>query len=176
MDESFGNLVAMTIRLEPVVGDALKRAAERVGQEVADYAARVLIEHVLPFIEQISPLSARRLEAEIEIKAQAIGLAKQLSPEHAFDPNVTLKVFQAIRTRDELRRLYLRAIGDRQGDERGNPVKARINRTLGAAIKTAVRATPKTIDGNPIKVQVSNEFIFSYTQLEPPPDAKLAMA
>ena len=164
----------MTIRLEPVVGDALKRAAEREGQEVADYAARVLIEHVLPFIEQISPLSARRLEAEIEIKARAIGLAKQLSPEHAFDPNVTLKVFQAIRTRDELRRLYLRAIGDRMGDERGNPVKARINRTLGAAIKTAVRAMPKTIA--PIKVQVSNEFIFSYTQLEPPPDAELAMA
>ncbi len=176
MDDSSGNLVAMTVRLEPIVGDALKRAAEREGQEIADFAARVLIEHVMPFIEQISPPTARRLQAEIEIKTRAIALAQQLSPEHAFDPNVTLKVFRAIRTEDELRLLYLRAIGDREGNERGNPVKARINRTLGAAIKTAVRATPKTVDGNPVKVQVSNEFIFSYTQLEPPPTAKLATA
>ena len=87
---------------------------------------------------------------------------------------MTLKVFQALRTDENLRRLYLRAIGDRPGNERGNPIKARINRTFGAAIKTAVRATPKkTADGNPVKVQVSNEFIFSYTQLEPPPGAKL---
>jgi hypothetical protein len=40
---------------------------------------------------------------------------------------------------------------------------------LGAAIKTAIGATTaKTTNGNPIKVQVSNEFIFSYSLLEPP--------
>lgn len=174
MNDASGTLVAMTVRLEPVVSDALRRAAEREGQEVADFAARVLIEHVLPLIDEISPSAARRLRAEVEVKARAIALAQRLSPEDSFDPNVTLKVFQAIRIRDELRHLYLQAIGDRQGNERGNPIKARINRTLGAAIKTAVRGTPKTVDGNPVKVQVSNEFIFSYTQLEPPPGAKLA--
>jgi hypothetical protein len=164
----------MTIRLEPVVNQALARLAERAGLELADYAAGVLTEHALAVVEEISPSAARRLRAEIEVKAKAIALAQQLSPRHAFDPNVTLKVFQAIRTENELRGLYLRAIGDRPGDERGNPIKARINRGLGAAIKTAVRATPKTVDGNPVKVQVSNEFIFSYTQLDPPPGAKLA--
>jgi hypothetical protein len=166
----------MTIRLEHVVSQALARSAEREGQELADYAAGVLIEHVMAAIEEISPSTARRLQAEMEIKARAIALAQQLSPEHAFDPSVTLKVFRAIRTEDDLRRLYLRAIGDRPGNERGNSIKARINRTLGAAIKTAIRGTPKTIDGNPVKVQVSNEFIFSYTQIEPPPGAKLATA
>jgi hypothetical protein len=81
---------------------------------------------------------------------------------------MTLKVFQAIHTRDELRRLYFRMIGDRQGDERGNSIKARINRTPEerATIKTAVRGTPKTIDGNPIKVRISNEFTF-YLRLTP---------
>lgn len=156
----------MTIRLDPVVNQALARAAEREGQELADYAAGVLTERVLPLIEEISPPAARRLQAEMEIKAKAIALAQELSPETAFDPNVTLKVFQRIRTDPALQRLYLRAIGDRPGDERGNHIKARINRTLGAAIKTAVRATPKTIDGNPVKVQVTNEYIFSYTLLE----------
>jgi hypothetical protein len=106
MDKSSENLVAMTVRLEPVVGDALKRAADREGREIADFAVGVLIEHVLPLVEQISPPAARRLQAEIEIKARAIAFAQQLSPEHAFDPSLTLKVFQAIRTQDELRRLY----------------------------------------------------------------------
>jgi hypothetical protein len=174
MDDTSGIFVAMTVRLEPIVGDALRRAAEREGQEIADFAARVLIERVLPLIDEISPPTARRLRAEVEVKARAIALAQKLSPENAFDPNVTLKVFRAIRTEKDLLRLYLRAIGDRQGNERGNPIKARINRTLGAAIKTAVRGTPKTVDGNPVKVQVSNEFIFSYTQLDPPSGDKLA--
>jgi hypothetical protein len=168
------NLVPMTVRLEPAVGQALAAMAEQKGQEVADYAAGVLTEHVLPMIEKSDPAAAKRLQAEQEMKAEAIDLAKKLSPARGFDPNVTLKVFQAIRTDDKLRRLYLRAIGDRPGNERGNPIKARINRSLGAAIKTAVNATPETINGNPVKVQVTGEFIFSYTLLAPPPGAKLA--
>jgi hypothetical protein len=55
--------------------------------------------------------------------------AHRCSGKPAFNANMTLKVFQAIHTRDELRRLYFRMIGDRQGDERGNSIKARINRT-----------------------------------------------
>lgn len=168
------NLIQMTVRLEPAVCEALAIAAEQEGQEVADYAASVLTENVLSVVAKINPPVAKRLQAEAEVKVKVITLAQKLSPEHAFDPDVTLKVFQALRTDENLRRLYLRAIGDRPGNERGNPIKARINRTFGAAIKTAVRATPKkTADGNPVKVQVSNEFIFSYTQLEPPPGAKL---
>jgi hypothetical protein len=168
------NQIAMTVRLEPAVSEALAIVAEQEGQEVADYAATVLTENVLSVVKKLNPSIAKRLQAEAEVKAKAIALAQKLSPEHAFDPNVTLKVFQAIRTDEDLRRLYLRAVGDRPGDERGRPPKPRVHRTFGAAIKTAVRATPKTIGGNPVKVQVSNEFIFSYTLLEPPPGAKLA--
>jgi hypothetical protein len=168
------NLVPMTIRLETAVSLALAAMAEQKGQEVADYAAGVLIEHVLPAIKRNDPAAAKRLQAEMEVKAEAIELAKNLSPARAFDPNVTFKVFQAIRTNNRLQRLYLRAIGDRPGDERGNHIKARINRSLGAAIKIAVDATPKMIGGNPVKVQVTGEFIFSYTLLAPRPGAKLA--
>jgi hypothetical protein len=78
-----------------------------------------------------------------------------------------------IRTADEkLQTLYLRAIGDRPGDERGNPIKARINRSLVAAIKTAVGAVPQTANGNPLKAQVTGEFILSYTPLELPSGTK----
>jgi len=176
------NLVAMTVRLQPEASEALIKLAKSQGQEPADYAGDVLVRHLLRSIEEVSPLTSRRLMAEIEIKGRAIALARRLSPQLAFDPNVTLKVFQSIRTDEELCALYQTAINDRPPNapprtpnDRGNPIKARINRTIGAAIKTAVNATPKTVSGNPIKVQVSNEFIFSYTQLDPHPSAILAI-
>jgi hypothetical protein len=160
-------LTQLTIRLEPIVADALRDKAGRLGQEPADYAAGVLTRAVLDVIEEKDQAAARRLQAELEIKAWAIDHARRLSPVGAFDPNVTLKVFQAIRTDDGRRHLYLRAIGDRPSEERGNPIKARINRSLGSMIKAAVGAEVEDINGNPVKVQVSGEFIFSYTLLKP---------
>ena len=64
-------------------------------------------------------------------------------PPDAFDPNVTLKIFREFRTDAELRRLYERAIGDRPGNERGNALKAKLNRSLGALSKAAVGAEVK---------------------------------
>jgi hypothetical protein len=160
-------LVAMTIRLETVVSDALANVAQREGQEVADYAADILTSHVLPDVKKLDAVAGKRLTAELEVKARAIEIARRLTRQ-AFDPDVTLKVFQEIRRDDELHKLYLRAIGDRAGDERGNPIKARINRNLGAAIKVAVGAlAAKTANGHPVKVPVSGQLIFSYTLLEP---------
>jgi hypothetical protein len=175
MSNNSSNLVQMTVRLQPEVAEALYALAKREGQESADYASDIILRHVLPAIEQANQPASQRLGAEVELKTKAIALARRLSPSDAFDPSVTLKVFQAIRTDDDLRQLYVLAINDRppglptrKPNDRGNPIKARINRTLGAAIKTAVDGAPKTVDGNPVKVQVSNEFIFSYTLLDPP--------
>ncbi|WP_192250101.1 hypothetical protein [Mesorhizobium caraganae] len=164
-------LVATTLRLERPIFDAIGKMADAAGQEPADYAAGVLTLHAMKLLKTDNPKAARRLEAELALKAKAVSLAQKLVSENGFDPNVTLKVFQAIKANEDLNRTYLCAVGDRPGDERGNPIKARINRSLGAAIKTAVRANPQTIDGNPVKVQVSNEYIFSYTLLEKAPAA-----
>jgi hypothetical protein len=170
MMNATGTLIPLTIRLEPVVSDALATAAQHEGQEVADFAADILTKHVLSEVHKIDASVGKRLTAEIEIKARAIETARRIAK--PFDPSVTLKVFQAIRSDDDLRALYICAIGGGTGYERGNHIKARINRTLGAAIKTAVGANSRTIDGNRVKVQVSNELIFSYTELEPAKDPK----
>jgi hypothetical protein len=76
-----------------------------------------------------------------------------------------LQVFRKIRTNVKLDQLYRRAIGGREPDERGNGFKSDLNRAIGAAIKTAVDAAPRMKDGKPDKVQVSNEYIFSFTPL-----------
>ncbi len=160
-------LLPLTVRLETVVADALRFKAASAGQEAADYAASLLTEGLMDVIRAADAGAARRLQAELEIKARAIMLARQFSPADRFDPNVTLKVFQAIRHSGDLNEIYIRAIGGKPGNERGNPIKARINRSLGAIVKTAVQADVETIGDNPVKVQVSGEFIFSYTLLKP---------
>lgn len=156
----------MTVRLEPAAAAALAIMARRAGQEAADYAAGVLTRNVLDVIQETDQATATRLQAEMEIKSRAIALAQKLSPESVFDPNVTLKVFQAIRIDPQLRTTYLRAVASETGAERGNPIKSRINRALGAAIRTAVKADPEISAGNPVKVQISGELIFSYTRLK----------
>jgi hypothetical protein len=160
---SNADLVPITLRIEPDVSDALAKKASYEGQEVADYAADILIKHFLPEVQKTSIALHDRLQAEIDVKTWAISKAREIG-KRVVDPNVTLKVFQALKADEYLRSLYLRAIGDRE--EPGNPVKARVNRSLGAAIKTALRATAAKTEGNPLKVQVSGEFIFTYTQLE----------
>jgi hypothetical protein len=162
------NLIPMTVRLESAVAQALAGKARTEGHEVADYAADVLALHVMPELKKADPNTARRLQAELEVKAAAIRFAVE-ETKRGFDAHITLKTFQHIRNDDKLRPLYLRAIGDRPGDERGNPIKARINRNLGAAIKTAVGAVPQTAHGHPLKAQVTGEFILSYTPLSPAP-------
>lgn len=164
-------LIPMTVRLEFAVSKALAAKAGKDGQEVADYAAGVLTKDVLPELEQLSPDAAKRVQAELELKTRVIAFAVDHVRDE-FDPHITLKVFQHIKADEKLRTLYLRAIGDRPVDERRNPIKSRINRSFGAAIKTAVGAVPQTANGNPLKAQVTGEFILSYTPLEPAPGTK----
>jgi hypothetical protein len=165
-------LSPMTIRLESAVSCALTERARKAGQEVADYAADVLAREVMPELQEISPDAAKRVQAELELKRAAIKFAVDETQRCGFDSDITLKTFQHIRTNERLCALYLRAIGNRPGDERGNPIKARINRNFGAAIKTAVGAVPQTANGNPLKAQVTGEFIFSYTRLALAPGVK----
>lgn len=162
------NLVAMTIRLESAVSRALASQAGKAGQEVADYAGDLISKAVMAELEEFEPEDAKRIQAELEVKTAAIKFAVAHC-EKDFDPHVTLKTFQHIKSDERLNPIYLRAIGNRPGDERRNPIKARINRTLGAAIKTAVGAVPQTVHGNAVKVQVSGEFIQSYTPFDPGP-------
>jgi hypothetical protein len=162
------NHVPMTIRVAPPVGEALARKAALRGMETADYAAELVTAGVMDEVDKTDPDAARRLTAEIEIKAKAIAIARRLVAEK-FDPDVTLRVFREIAADPALKDLYSRAVGGLLIDERGNAVKARINRTLGAAIKTSVGASPSMKNGAPEKIQVGpGEFIFTYTRLVGP--------
>jgi hypothetical protein len=162
------NQVPMTIRIAPPVSEALARKAADRGLETADYAAELVTAGVLDAVAKADPDTALRLTAEMGIKAKAIAIVRGLVAEQ-FDPDVTLRVFRQIAADPKLLALYSRAVGGLVLDERGNPVKARINRTLGAAIKTAVGATPATKNGAPEKIQVGpGELIFTYTRLVGP--------
>lgn len=165
------NMRPMTLRLESTVAEALAETARKAGQEVADHAADLITHNsaVMKELQERNPEVAKRLQAELEVKTAAIKFAIDETQRSGFDPHITLKTFQHIRT--EMRPKYECAIGDRRGEDVGNHIKARINRTLGAAIKAVLGAVSQTVNGNRLKVQVSGEFIRSYTPLEPGPTA-----
>jgi len=158
-------MTQISVRLHEGVLRALTAEAARRGFEVADFAQMVLQEHIAPALEDRD--LAERLVAEAEIKEAAARLAREFSPANAFDPHVTLKVFQCIRERPNLLRAYLKAIGGGTGYERGNHRKARLNRAIGSTVRTAVGASSTANTGNVMSVTVSGELCFSYTVLHP---------
>ncbi|WFU80748.1 hypothetical protein QA645_41100 [Bradyrhizobium sp. CIAT3101] len=78
---------------------------------------------------------------------------------------MTLRVFRRIKEDASLSETYVRVIGGRAPDERGNPTKARLNRSIGAANKAALGASFRMNGDKAAKVQVGGEYIFSYTPL-----------
>lgn len=159
-------LVPVGLRLKPAVTRALERMATDAGQDMADYVATVLSEHAAPAMDD--DLAVAQIRAEAEIKRAAASLAWRLSPPDAFDPDVTLAVFRAIRGDCRLAALYRAAIGSEDGFERNNPAKARVNRTLGGICKAVCGGSSKGPDGGVTMVQVAGEFCFTYTRLHPP--------
>jgi hypothetical protein len=173
LEISMSGLIPTTVRLEAEVSAALAARARMSGQETADYAADLISSAVLPDVKRHHPKIAERINAEMHIKGAAVKLAcafvKNDGTRDHFD--VTLRVFQRIRMNEKLDQLYRCAIGGRKPTERGNGFKADLNRAIGAAIKTAVEATPRMKNGKPDKVQVANEYIFSFTPLIVPKKA-----
>jgi hypothetical protein len=158
------SLTPITLRMQTAVHQALAQRAREKGQELADYAADQLARLVR---DDLDHDERERLDAELEVKDAAIEYAK--TQQNGFAPDITLQVFKRIRENDHLSKRYSRAIGNRPGKDRGNWTKARINRSIGAAIKAALGAASQTMGGDPLKVQVTGEFIRSYTPLEPGP-------
>ena len=99
------------IRLEQVVTDVLRQSADRCGYEPADYAANLLTHALLGAVTKVDRKVARRLRAEMKLKQLVVDLARKLCPPTKFNKHVTLEVFRTIGASDQLRCIYLQAIG-----------------------------------------------------------------
>lgn len=153
-------LLNMTIRVRREVADGLGRMALRTGQETADYVASVLGEHAADELGDAA--LAARIRAEAALKRRAAELARGFSPLGGFDPDVTLKVFRAIRADGDLLATYREAVGADTG------TKVRINRTLGAICKVTSGGISRGPSGEVVTIQVSGELCRTYTRLFPP--------
>jgi hypothetical protein len=80
----------------------------------------------------------------------------------AFEPHVTLRVFQHLRTNDVARRIYLCATGTSTGFEDNHPGKDIANKLIGREIAKLFKAAPIRTEN------VSGEFIDSYSVLSAP--------
>jgi hypothetical protein len=166
MNES---LRQITVRIRPAVYQAVEEGARKAGQEFGDFAADLLAQSVIHELRQMNPDEADRLEAQWDVKKEALAFAVDETRRNGWDPHITLRTFQHIRNNPQLSKRFSKAIGNRPGDDRGNWLKANFNRALGSAIKVAVGGVAQTVGGNRVKVEVLNEYIRTYTPLDPDP-------
>jgi hypothetical protein len=160
----------LTIRFDDPLAAALAFKAAAAGQDPVDFVTDLVTRTVRDAMQDKE--AARRVDARLALKAKVVALARRLSPPEAFDPDVTLKVFQAIRNDPELLGLYTTAAGGDITLRGQNTAKAILNRELGGLVKSAVGAEIQVVEGtqSPVKVQLSSadkkELMFSYTRLQ----------
>jgi hypothetical protein len=117
----------------------------------------------------MSPEEANRAKAYETLFKMAVDRSKMLFEQGLFTEDWNLVVFQNLMTDAEFRAMYEKTIGGDAYDV-GLPGKTPINMYLGWYIKNAIGAVPQTTpDGKPVRVQVKNEPIQSYTRLLPGP-------
>lgn len=158
--------VRLSLRLNAAVFAALSVSAEHSGYETMAYIQKVLSRHAVES-GHMSPNEQKKVQAYGELFELAIEKSKLLHKQGLFNEDWNLTVFQHLMADMQFRPKYEKVIG---GDAyaSGLPGKTPLNMYLGWYIKNAVRAIPQTmLDGKPVRVQVKNEPIQSYTRLLP---------
>lgn len=156
----------LSFRLNTAVFDALTKSADDNGYETMAYIQKVLSKHAVEsgFMD---PDEEKRARAYEELFELAIEKSRALYKQGLFSEDWNLTVFQHLVADKVFRLKYEKTIG---GDayESGLAGKTPLNMYLGWYIKNAVGAVPKmSPDGKPVRVQVKNEPIQSYTRLLP---------
>lgn len=158
------NTTKLSFRLNTAVYAALSACAKDEGYETMAYVQKVLADHALDS-GKMAPNEAVKLAANEELIRRAIAKSRALEKQGLFTEDFVLTVFQHLMKDKEFRPKYEAAIGG-EAYTSGLPGKSPLNMYLGWYIKNAIGADPKLgLDGKPVRVQVKNEPIQSYTML-----------
>jgi hypothetical protein len=156
----------LSFRLNTAVHTALAEEAKINGMETMAYIQQILARHAVKS-GYMDPDEAEKIKATDEIIGLAVKKAQELYAQNLFSEDFVLTVFQHLMKDTTFRPKYERTIG---GDAYaiGLPGKSPLNMYLGWYIKNAVGAVPQmSKDRKPVRVQVKNEPIQSYTRLQP---------
>jgi len=155
----------LSFRVNTAVFDALSKCAEDNGYEPMAYIQKVLSKHAVES-GNMSPDAETKVRAYDELFELAVEKSRALYKQQGlFDKDWNLTVFRHLMGDAIFRSKYEKTIG---GDAyaSGLPGKTPLNMYLCWYIKNAVNAVPETTpDGKPVRVQVKNEPIQSYTRL-----------
>lgn len=156
----------LSFRLNSAVYVALSTCAEASHYETMAYIQKVLSKHAVES-GYMNPDQAKKISESEDIIELAVEKAKALYEQGLFSEDFVLTVFQYLMADTEFRSKYEKVIG---GDAytSGLSGKTPLNMYLGWYIKNAIGADPKMMNGKPVRVQVKNEPIQSYTRLSKP--------
>ncbi len=154
-----------TINLHKGALQVCRDVAMEQGIEVSAFVARLIHEYAIG-TGRMKEEEASILKAQFEVIDAFVELSKELYQKGQFTDHFVLTVFKAAMERPALRSLYERAI-DGDAFAKKLPGKTPLNMYLGWYIKNAIGAHPqKNGNGKPLRVQVRNAPIQSYTLLE----------
>ena len=153
----------LSFRLNSAVYAALSKCAEANHYETMAYIQKVLSKHAVES-GYMKTEEAEKVSAIEDIIDRAVQKSKELYKQGLFTEDFVLTVFQHLMTDTEFLPRYEKVIG---GDAytSGLPGKSPLNMYLGSYIKNAIGAHSKMMNGKPVRVQVKNEPIQSYTRL-----------
>ena len=153
----------LSFRLNSSVYRALEKCAQVMGYETMAYIQKVLSSHAVSS-GHMTDYDASKISSTDELIELAVKKSRTLYDHGLFTEDFVLTVFQHLMMDTEFRPKYEKLIGGAAFTS-GLPGKSPLNMYLGWHIKNAVGADPKMMNGKPVRVQVKNEPIQSYTRL-----------
>lgn len=110
-----------------------------------------------------------RVEAWVRARAEAYASLYASGSLPVWPEDITARILREMRETPSVAADYLVVVGG-SGFERGNYVKAALNRTLGRIIKRTTDASVRLApNGDPLMLPVEGEWHFTFTVLDAPP-------
>ena len=155
----------VTFNLEPEVLALAKREAKTEGRELGHFLQKAIESYLVSNVPAEDAL-VQRLNAKRAVLDKTVATALELNAAGKFDEHFILTVIKTASADSGFAASYDQAINT--ANEKGvNARKARLNRQLGRMILRAAGAQAKRAeDGKPMRAQVSDELITSYTLVE----------
>lgn len=163
--KGWGTKGKVTFNLEPEVLALAKREAKSEGRELGHFLQKAIESYLVAHVPADDAL-VQRLQAKRAVLDTTVSTARELNEAGKFDEHFILTVIKTAAADKAFAASYDQAINT--ANEKGvNARKARLNRQLGRMILRAAGATAKRAeDGKPMRAQVSDELISSYTLVE----------
>lgn len=161
------NAIALSLRLDAAIHEALLQEAKAQGREIDEHIKRILAKYAFDK-KLLEGTSREEIEKRWSLVQRAVEVAISICRRDGFCPEITCKAVHECSQDPQWLADYEFYVRD-NAFKHGNPRKTKINREIGNSICKALGARAvKRADGKSKMVHVLGSIIQTYTVLELP--------